>query len=167
MACNVPSMAVLILSLFSIIGRVSISKISRPSFKAVSDTIMPISAKIPIRFAVICCAVSLPNAENISANAAAKFPTISAMSELILNILIIYCFIRSTFWLKYFSMPPMIFLAIVMPTLTRDPVICPREYASLFAKLSAAAITSGSVNISFSDWPMDCISPMISSIAGL
>ena len=83
---RLPSIADFKMSLLSIKGCAIMLRISLPSFAAVSVTVIPISAKIPIKSAVICCAVSPPKTEKTSAKATARFPAICEISAPMLNI---------------------------------------------------------------------------------
>ena len=95
------SIASFILSALSIIGPSIVSKTSLPTLSAKSITPRNALLNIPIILAVTCCAVSPPNTLNISAKAAEKSPTKSAISPDTLNIPISLSLINCWFCSKY------------------------------------------------------------------
>ena len=143
-----PSIVVLNASWLSMNGLVMRSSTSLPSLAEISYTPIAAFINMPSILAVTCWPFSPPNTEKILAAAWAKFPYMVAYSDPISNILTMKPFMRSLFSARHISMPPRMFVPIVMPTLAAAPVHCPRAYTNVLVKLLAALSTSESVKIS-------------------
>ena len=125
-ASSVPCIACFIASLLSIIGFAMQLIISLPSFSDISTISKKEFANISTKSEPICLAVSPLKTVKISAIATSKSPIISSISAFILNMLIIFSFMKFLFWSKYFVILPVKKSATVAPTEVIAPKCFPK-----------------------------------------